>query len=358
MMRAKSAMFYIKDVEEITKELLDLCEDKKDANNSLDVHPLLQLWSLESIAYIFLDKRLYCFSIDDTKDNQDGKNMVEANRIMNVTNLQLFFMPKIWQYFPNLMPPYRKFEKATETMVKITKENVDTALEKLDLDDESDQSILAKIARRNGKDSALCSTMAQDALLAGIDTTGSTSTFLLYHLATNPKKQDILYNEICDIIGSGDECITEAKLNKMRYLKACLHESQRILPATVGTSRIAQKDYVISGYQIPKGTMVINYNQVASNYSENFVNPEVFLPERWLRSSPDAKSAHPFAAIPFGHGPRSCIGRRFALLELHCLAIKVLQKYRLEYQGEPVDTKTEFLSVPDRDVILKFVNRN
>ena len=109
MMRAKSAMFYIKDVEEITKELLDLCEDKKDANNSLDIHPLLQLWSLESIAYIFLDKRLYCFSTDDTKDNQDGKNMVEANRIMNVTNLQLFFMPKIWQYFSNLMPPYRKY---------------------------------------------------------------------------------------------------------------------------------------------------------------------------------------------------------------------------------------------------------
>jgi cytochrome P450 len=166
-----------------------------------------------------------------------------------------------------------------------------------------------------------------------------------------------LYNEICDVIGDKDADITESKLNKMRYLKALLHESQRIFPATIGTSRIAQTDCVILGYQIPKGTMLIYYNQVASNDSENFQNPEMFLPERWLRCSPISKYAHPFSSIPFGHGPRSCIGRRFAHVELYCLIIKVLQKYRIEYHGEPVDTITEFISIPNREVVIKFINR-
>ena len=356
MMRPKSAMQYISDIEKITEELLDLMREKRDHNHNLDVHPLLKLWSLESIASIFLAKRLYCFHSHTTND--DGKMMVDANRTMNQANLQLFIFPKIWQYFPHLIPAYRRFSKATETMVNYTKATVDIALAKLDLENESEQSILAKFARRNGRHSPLCSTMAQDAMIAGIDTTGTTSTFLLYHLATNPMKQEILYKEISDVVGSNNESITEAKLSKMRYLKACLHESQRISPATVGTSRMATQDYVLDGYQIPKGTLVIYFWQVASNSSSNFVNPEEYRPERWLRSSPESGSAHPFSSIPFGHGPRSCIGRRFATMEVYCLAIKMLQKFRLEYHGPPVDVITEFLNVPDKDVVLKLIDRN
>ena len=68
--------------------------------------------------------------------------------------------------------------------------------------------------------------MAMDALMAGIDTTGNQMTFLLYHLAANPAQQDILAREVMEVVGpTGD--ITEVKLNKMKYLKAFQHESQR-----------------------------------------------------------------------------------------------------------------------------------
>jgi cytochrome P450 len=68
--------------------------------------------------------------------------------------------------------------------------------------------------------------MAMDALMAGIDTTGNQMTFLLYHLASNPVQQEILAKEVMEVVGqTGD--ITEAKLNRMKYLKAFQHESQR-----------------------------------------------------------------------------------------------------------------------------------
>ena len=118
-------------------------------------------------------------------------------------------------------------------------------------------------------------------IFGGIDTTGNTIGFLMYHLAANPDKQEILYKEVSDVVGDDiDEKITESKLNKVRYLKATLHESQRMTPSLFGSSRLAASDYVLSGYLIPKGTMVVNMNQVTANNSDNFRDPEQFLPER------------------------------------------------------------------------------
>ena len=355
LMKPKSAMYYIDDMEAIAKEVLDVFDKSKDDSNKLDIYPILKLWSLESVSYIFLNKRLYCFSSDNTKTNQEGPQLVSAMRHLGEATLELLFLPRFWRLLPDLVPAYRKFTNANETLNRIAKAHVDNALQSLDV--ENDNSILAKLARRNGKDAPVINTMSQDAMLAGIDTTGYTATVFLYHLASNPEKQEILYREICDIVGPNDDLITESKLNQMRYLKACLHESQRMMPATIGSSRTATDDYVLSGYKIPKGTLVINYNMVTSNCSENYRNAEEFIPERWLRSNPESKCSHPFSSIPFGHGPRSCIGRRFALVQIYCLVIKLLQRYRISYQGEKIGVITEFLNIPDRDVIINLVNR-
>ena len=110
----------------------------------------------------------------------------------------------------------------------------------------------------------------------------------------------------------------------MRFLKACVHESQRMKPAVAGLNRETTQDMVLGSYQIPAGTVVTYWNMLAMNNEKNFPEPERFKPERWLRGCPGQHTAHPFAAIPFSFGPRMCIGRRFAELEVYMLAIKVL----------------------------------
>ena len=77
---------------------------------------------------------------------------------------------------------------------------------------------------------------------------GSTAAFLLYHLATNPDKQEKLYQEICQTIGPEGH-LTEAAINNMTYMKAVQMESQRLQPAVWGTSRIFNKDVAICGYR-------------------------------------------------------------------------------------------------------------
>ena len=97
---------------------------------------------------------------------------------------------------------------------------------------------------------------------------------------------------------------------------------------------------------------------VAGKDPSQFHDPEKFIPERWLRGCPEQHSAHPYASIVFSHGPRMCIGRRFAELEVYILAIKTLQKYRLEYHHESVGVMTEFVNKPDKTVKLRFIPRN
>ena len=58
-----------------------------------------------------------------------------------------------------------------------------------------------------------------------------------------------------------------------------------------------------------------------------------FLPERWLRSNKDKMDIHPFASLPFGHGPRMCIGKRFAEFEMQMFLAKIVANYEIEWAG-------------------------
>ena len=112
---------------------------------------------------------------------------------------------------------------------------------------------------------------------------------------------------------------------------------------------------------------------------KQFPDPEVFLPERWLRGCPQQNKAHPLASASFGHGPRMCVGRlanilylhpfrifiqpdnmtrRFAELELYILMIKILQRVRLEHHGTAIKMVTAFVNKPDKKIRMRLVKRN
>ena len=218
------------------------------------------------------------------------------------------------------------FDTASEGIHKITSKFIAQAKDKFKANNitETDKmSVLQKLIHKCGTESKIPEVMAMDAMMAGIDTTGNTAAFILYHLASNPVQQEILYKEIKDKLG--DRKLTPAILNEMKYLKAVQHESQRLLPAVGGLGRTTQKDMVLSGYQIPKGSMVSFMWTTTMRSEKHFKNSDEFLPERWLRGCPQQNNAHPFAFTPFGHGSRMCIGRRFAELEIQILVIQTLR---------------------------------
>lgn len=97
-----------------------------------------------------------------------------------------------------------------------------------------------------------------------------TSTALvgvLYHLAKNPDKQDLLREEVLKCLPTRESKLTNDSLNNMSYMRACLKEALRLSPVLAGNARQTGRDVVISGYQVPKGvSMDVAHVECSSTY--------------------------------------------------------------------------------------------
>ena len=125
------------------------------------------------------------------------------------------------RYLPS--PTFNRFDRAALEIMDIAKKYVEKAAADLKLKPgkEGEKSVLEKLILSNKGELDIPVVMAIDGMMAGIDTTGNTVSFLLYHLAINPEAQEKLHQEIIKEIGE-DDPITEAGLKRMKYLKACL----------------------------------------------------------------------------------------------------------------------------------------
>lgn len=122
-------------------------------------------------------------------------------------------------------------------------------------------------------------------LAGGIDTTSNAVTFTLYELSKHPEKQEKL-REL--LMQDADDEIPPQTSESSRYLRGCVMEALRLHPLTFVNMRKTTKDLVLSGYQVPAGT-VVRYTQhlMHTKNDEYFPEAEKFIPERWVsRSSP------------------------------------------------------------------------
>lgn len=147
---------------------------------------------------------------------------------------------------------------------------------------------------------------------------------LLYQLAKNPEKQNILRQEILDKLPHKDSVLNADAMKNMPYLRACLKESQRLEPVIIGNLRKLPKNIILGGYQVPSDYYVVMAMSIMSNDEKNFQRSNEFLPERFLKAEPcpELKTSQPFSYLPFGFGSRMCLGKRLADLEMETLMSK------------------------------------
>ncbi|XP_054715661.1 cytochrome P450 3A11-like [Uloborus diversus] len=164
--------------------------------------------------------------------------------------------------------------------------------------------------------------------LAGYETTASTLSFASYILALHPEIQELLIAELDESLKASNGEVTYETLQNMKYLDNVISETLRLYPPAARLQRLADQDYVLgdTGITIPKG-MPVNIPVCAMHIDPKLhPEPESFKPERF---SQDEKAKRDmYAYLPFGAGPRNCIGMRFALIEIKvCLAF-ILSNFR------------------------------
>lgn len=171
---------------------------------------------------------------------------------------------------------------------------------------------------------------------AGYETTGTLLTFASYCLAVHADLQERLHQEIKGAC-QDENGLTHDVIVKLDYLDAFISETLRMYPAAFLLERRAQEDWAVPGrgsIVLPKGTLVQVPVYAIHHDAEYFPNPEKFDPERFLPEN--AGRIVPYSYLPFGAGPRNCIGMRFALLEAKLVLAEALLKYRFVPTSETV----------------------
>uniref|UniRef100_A0A0B7AHN9 Cytochrome P450 n=1 Tax=Arion vulgaris TaxID=1028688 RepID=A0A0B7AHN9_9EUPU len=158
-------------------------------------------------------------------------------------------------------------------------------------------------------------------ILAGYDTVSTVLSFTLFMLANHPECCQMLQKEIDEKLGN--ESPNYDNVQNLTKLDMCISETMRMYPPGFVLDRVCSDDITIQGIHIPKD-MVVSFPVYAIHYDpEIWPEPEKFKPERF--NIENKASRHPYAYLPFGHGPRNCIGMRLALLELKIALAFVLK---------------------------------
>ncbi|KAI7815575.1 cytochrome p450 [Rhyzopertha dominica] len=163
---------------------------------------------------------------------------------------------------------------------------------------------------------------------AGFETVASTLVFCLYELAVNQYIQERLQSEIKDVTAEYGDEITYDALQDMKYMQQVIDETLRKYPPVPVTMRECTQDYAVEGTDVvlEKGTRVVPSIFGMHRDPDYFPSPEVFDPERF--NSANKEKIRPFTYMPFGDGPRSCIGARFAVIEVKVCLTALLRQYR------------------------------
>ncbi|XP_015438122.1 PREDICTED: probable cytochrome P450 6a14 [Dufourea novaeangliae] len=193
---------------------------------------------------------------------------------------------------------------------------------------------------------------------AGFETSSTTISHALYELALNPDIQNKLRQEIVEFNSRNDGNWKYEVLKEMEYLDKVFNETLRKYPPLHFLTRVATDNYTFSGTKvsIPKGTELFISTFAIQRDPEIYPDPEKFDPERFDVAA--KKARHPMHFLPFGDGPRNCIGARFAVYQTKIGLIKILLNTKVEVcEKTPIPYELHrfsFILSPTKPLYLKF----
>lgn len=177
-------------------------------------------------------------------------------------------------------------------------------------------------------------------IAAGHETTAKALTWTLYLLARAPEWQERLRDEVSAVAGA--EPIAAAHVARLSLTQRVLKESMRLYPPAPVLTRMAARDVMMEGVTVPAGTLVVIPIFAVHRHRGLWEDPDRFDPDRFL---PEREALHLRTQfMPFGFGPRTCIGMSFAMLEATAILATLLRAARFDWDGrhmpEPVSRVT------------------
>jgi cytochrome P450 len=258
-----------------------------------------------------------------------GATAAIVNRTWPIINRRIgetFWSTKLETSLP--LPANRRFWRALRELETVVYQII--ADRRKTRRDESDLLSMFLAARDEETGAGMTDRQLRDEvvtmLLAGHETTSLALSWTYYLLSQHPEVEQGIADEVERVIGDGQPGFEH--LDRLICTRRAIEESLRLYPPAWGFSRRALGDDRIGGYRVPKGSLVFVIPFVIHRRPKLWPHPDRFDPDRF---APEQEAQRPrFAYIPFGGGPRGCIGNQFAMVEAQLIVAAVAQRYRIE----------------------------
>jgi cytochrome P450 len=260
-----------------------------------------------------------------------------------VQELQAYtFSPGVW-VFPFDLPgtPFRAMHRSAERVERILLEMIADRRAR----PARHSDMLALLVRaHDAEDGCMTDTdlLGQAFILfaASYENVANTLTWTVFLLAQHPHILADLHDELEDCLG--DEPASLAQLESLPLLDAVVQESMRVLTPVPYLIRAIDQPVAVGAFDLKKGDRVVCSPYITHHLPDLFPEPQRFLPQRWFDKKPG-----PYEYLPFGAGPRLCIGYSFAMTEIKLALAMILKRWRLSMvPGARVDRCVEVMMKP------------
>ncbi|KAK7588222.1 hypothetical protein V9T40_005467 [Parthenolecanium corni] len=181
-------------------------------------------------------------------------------------------------------------------------------------------------------------------LFAGSETNAITISFTLFMLAIRQDIQEKVYNELSEVFGEDDRLPTMEDLNQLVYLEQCIKETLRFVTVAPLSSRVSSEDITLSsGHLIPAGVSIVAAYVLMHRDEKYYSNPSQWNPANFDADKVASRPAGAF--VPFGYGPRKCLGYKYAYLAIKTLLSTLLRNYKFstDFREEDVELTIDIL---------------
>eukprot|EP01100_Stratorugosa_tubuloviscum_P013611 TRINITY_DN6918_c0_g1_i3.p1 TRINITY_DN6918_c0_g1~~TRINITY_DN6918_c0_g1_i3.p1 ORF type:complete len:526 (+),score=208.63 TRINITY_DN6918_c0_g1_i3:45-1622(+) len=325
---------YVPRVSQVAQEFVQTIKNSINKDYKLEqTKDIIFNYSTEAVLRVLIGRKLNLLNTNK-KRSDDMDILIKSVVKMFETTEKMIFSLQLWRYFNT--PLKKQNFAATDNIFKVASKlmqesGIGTGIKSSEIDpndfiNDGIENFLEHIIHSEDKLSneeikAAC----VDMIGAGVDTTTNALMSTLYHIAQESEIQEKLYNELMELVKQGK---SDAELESHPFLKNIVTESLRLNPIVALNSRFFDFDIAIKGYHIPANTYLVLANWVPGRSEKYFKDALKFNPDRHVN-----KQHHPFAALTFGSGARSCVGKRLALMEIQTALMYLVLNFKIENKG-------------------------
>ncbi|KAG5684482.1 hypothetical protein PVAND_013714 [Polypedilum vanderplanki] len=359
----------------------------KNGNDTFEIQDLLARFTTNVISSVAFGIENDCINDRENIFRKMGMKHFETSPKKTIRHLFGFFVPWVFKIIKLKVTPqeledfffnvvrqtidYREASKDHERkdFMQLMVNLKNQGFLSVDKDDENEEMEYFKNEKTNEvKKLTFNEVVAQSFLffVAGFETSSSTMNFCLYELSKNPEIQQKVHDEIDRVCKSRDvDELTYEMLNDLKYLDNCVDETLRKYPIVPILNRQSTQEYTFTGTNmtIEKKTSVIIPVLGVQRDPDIYDEPLKFIPERFSNSTNGNAKIKGLCYLPFGDGPRNCIGARMGKLQSKLGLATMLTKFRYELIDKSMLHKEiefdpkQFIITPKTKIVLKAIRR-